>query len=409
MRVLSVFILLISTNTYTKTLKISSKERNNFLKNIVLTYPLQNHPLHKARDFYAPTISEIQKGPQINILATQNKIIYCRYNQRDNNGSNPKFRCWLTNVRGQFIDKNNYIIDEKSKDKIELKIKYRKQHKPNIKTEKDMYTEVFATHLLWSLGFYSDIVFPTQKVVCFDCPKNPFRNKKPHLGNREEFDHASFELRFPEKSLSYKGHKGWTFMEINKLKKDHRLSPQTHIHFDALAALMGILVHSSNSRHQQRMSCSLHNIDEKNFCTLANGFVQDLGSILGSQHPLLGFSKTKATLEKWKQSPLWRDRSRCKLNLLFKGKFLSYTRITISEEGKQFLLHRLNQITADPIWHDERLKTLFTKAKFHLVDHDLIQNNPKLGSNELTMLWVNAFKDKVNDLENSSCRSISNL
>lgn len=382
MKIIILYFIINGLTAYSKPTKVTWKERNHLLRNIEFsnTSSLENH---NAANYYP--------------------IIYCRYKKRYNRGSNPKFRCWLTNPSGELIDIDNNIISEESPNKVELKVKYRRQKRSIFHSKKDMYTEVFGAQLLRTLGFNINSKNSSRKVVCYQCPQDPFRNKKEKKRQITEFIEASFEIMTKQNTLAYKHHKGWSFKEVNALKEKKLLHKKTRIHFEALSALMAIIVHSSNRRHQQRIICKeSYLIDGR--CFKAQAYVRDIGSILGAQYQWVSISKSKANLEQWRKYPVWKDRIGCTLNLLFSGTNLSHTRINISEDGKNYLLNKIYEITNNPRTGDERLFEMFENAKIYKADHKLRKKSLNLSDKEITKMWVESFKAKVAKLAQRRCK-----
>ena len=116
-RLIFVFFLT-SSSLWGLSLKVSEVKRNHFLKKIYFNktpFPYPNNPhLHYPyddKDLNQLTPSELNK--------ISSHTIHCQYLKRKNNGTNPKFRCWLTNRKGQLINGQNQIISPNSSEKIE--------------------------------------------------------------------------------------------------------------------------------------------------------------------------------------------------------------------------------------------------------------------------------------------------
>ena len=251
-----------------------------------------------------------------------------------------------------------------------------------------MYTEVFASRLLWALGFVADRVYPTKEVVCFDCPVDPFSRPEVDFGSKISFPDASVEYPYSKIKVISESRIGWSFQEINRLRKGGHLSRKTRIEFEALVALMAILVHSSNLTNQQKM------ILEQKDSLKAKGYVHDLGSTLGSQYRFIGFSYSKSNLQDWRSFPLWEKESKCLFSLKFHDKSYFFSeKIRITESGKEFLVSRLKSLVADPQLGDKRLRYLFSVAKFMGADPKVISIDE----------WVEVFKEKVKSLQRGRC------
>lgn len=91
---------------------------------------------------------------------------------------------------------------------------------------------------------------------------------------------------------------------------------------------------------------------------------------------------------------MWSKNGACKLDLRLGDRYLMSTKAQISEEGRQFILKRLQMLTDDPEYGDGRLRALFTLSRFHLADENLHGS-----SDHAIEEWVQAFKDKVSEIE----------
>lgn len=378
--------------------------KESFSKKELLSRVRFLDPLQNQSHFSAPTLESIEKGipnPYGDVLSNK---VYCRYYKRKSGGHNPKFACHVTNSFGKYINKFGQVISKYSDEKISLKVKYKKLRKPNTAQEKDMYTETFGSHFLWALGFPSDPTYITDELVCFDCSLDPFTDKDPVMGTQISFKHASYQFKYPGKTAS----KSLSLYDLSKRRGRGYMTEPQAIEFDAWIVLMNLLVHSSNRSHQQKIHC--FNNDPN--CENPVAYINDIGSIFGSQYSFYTLSKDKGKIESWIKFPVWRDESKCKMNLLLggNGRVAYFTRAYVSEEGKQLALKRLKLLIDDPETKDLKLMALFKKAKFQYADYALYKFRTLTGASryddEIFNLWVTAFKTRVKEIENVSCPSI---
>ena len=148
-----IIISLSSAKTWGKQELVSKQDRNTYLQQMNFMEP---------GEFKQKSLAEIRNGPPDGLKLEEDETVYCRYKPRHNNGSNPKFRCLLTDLNNALINKEK---NHKVKKPLELKVKYTRPKNSNPQKERDMYTEVFAARLLWSLGFLADRAYPVEKLV----------------------------------------------------------------------------------------------------------------------------------------------------------------------------------------------------------------------------------------------------
>ncbi|MBI2603173.1 MAG: hypothetical protein HYW48_08960 [Deltaproteobacteria bacterium] len=367
-------------------------ERGEALQRAHFTDPLQNGAM--------PGIAEMKEGPASGLnVKLEGQKVYCRYKKRPNGGHNPKFRCYLSNAQGYYLDKRGKVISSDSPDKVELKVKYKQKDNPNEGQEKDIYTQVFASRLMWTLGFPSDRVYSTEQVTCFDCSDNPFYKTEVEEGHVAHFPDAAIQIKYPGKNLF--GEEAWSFLELKTLRNSNRWTNEQKTEFDALALLMSFLVHSSNLAHQQALKCVQ---GKKEKCPRPLAYVRDNGSVLGAQLPLAIFSFSKGDLKDWSDFPVFKDQVTCHLKLHFGHRFHAhYTSLNVSEEGRLFLLDKFKGIIDDPALGDLRLRTLFELAKFAKADTKLAKRYGFLTDEQIIDMWVSAFKQKVREIESARC------
>src|SRR5687767_10041474 len=119
----------------------------------------------------------------------------------------------------------------------------------------EVYAEVAATRLFWSLGFKADRMYPT-RVTCQGCPTDPFAASKAdwHMGKPGEvgryvFDPAAVQRSLPGSAIETDGFEGWAWPELDKTHPGTGGAPRAHV--DALKLLAVFVQHSDTKPEQQ--------------------------------------------------------------------------------------------------------------------------------------------------------------
>jgi len=276
------------------------------------------------------------------------QFIECRYvKQHKVNGSNPKFKCQLPSGK-------------------KLKVKYH----PKDKINPEVYTESFATKLLWALGFGADRVYLVKELLCHGCPENPFKGK----GTEKDrvYQNVSIEFKLGKK-IESKEDEGWNWAELKwyASSKTGLAKNEIKSHVDALRLLAAVLNHYDNKPENQRIVCPPGTRNQLGQCLAPHMIIQDVGTILGNPlpialgvtDPLLPRAKTRLHLDSWQASPVWLDEFHCVAHLnagltgrdrnRFPGFVVNAGGLyhpTISERGRAFLAERLSQLSQQQIF-----------------------------------------------------------
>lgn len=392
-------LALTSSALWAKKERVSRRQRGKYLSRVSFVDRSAPNILSAGTDLLK-LVADGPSYPKAVITQIQNQEVTCRFKPEREGDTNPKFHCWLTDARGRYFDASGEAHDWlDKKDRIKLKVKYRQLQNPDLDLERDMYTEVFASHLLWLLGFGADRVYPTQAVNCLNCPENPFEDRSEDFGKTRRFVDAAVEFKFPGTKVYSRFHQGWAFPEIVDYR--HEWTKETRMHFDALVLLMGILVHSSNRESQQRLVCP--GKDDLSLCQ-PYAIVHDLGSVLGSQKKILALSHSKADHESWQDFPLWADEEECEVALQFARKTVFGDRLLVAEEGRLYLLERLRHLLDHPTLGSEPLRRLLAKSKFEKADQLLIERLGESDPDRYYQVWIDAFRNKVEELASRTCR-----
>lgn len=260
--------------------------------------------------------------------------ISCRFVPEPAGGSTPKFYCAL-----------------ESGDTV--KVKYGPGNA-------ELFAEVVSTRLLAALGFGADRMYAIERVRCFGCPPLPFQALRCHERTglvracfafaRPRapviFEPAVIERRLDGRKIQAVDNQGWAWYELARI--DESRGGSTRREVDALRLMAVILAHWDNKAENQRLVCLPGADAPDGGCARPFAIMQDLGATFGP---------TKLDLPNWEGTPVWADRHACRVSmerLPFAG--ATFPETQISEEGRQFLLGLLDQLTA------QQLRELFASA-----------------------------------------------
>ena len=296
----------------------------------------------------------------------------CRLVTSELSGTTPKFECAFAN--GETV-----------------KVKY--GH------DAEIHGEAAATALLRLLGYASDVVTLVPRLRCYGCPRHPF--VATHLRRsfhvpfvREEvedgftdFEWVSVEHKFPAPAIETDAVSGWEWREL-----DHSGAPRAEV--DAFRLLAVFLAHWDNKSSNQRLVClddtargkslSRRRPQSEGGCTRPLAMIQDLGA---------SFGPPKVNLARWRDLPVWHDRTSCMLSmraLPYEG--ATFEDVRVSEAGRALAAERLGAI------RDEQIERLFADARFPQF---------QAGTDEERDLkaWTAAFRDRVRQIAEARCPS----
>jgi hypothetical protein len=120
--------------------------------------------------------------------------------------------------------------------------------------------------------------------------------------------------------------------------------------------------------------------------------INDLGLTFGRANALNSGGDASVNFERWTKTPVWRDGERCTGNLE-KSVTGTLDRPVISEAGRAFLADLLMQLS------DAQLHDLFDVAQFPLRSIGVKPDKPMITTDQ----WVEAFKQKRDEIVNRSC------
>jgi hypothetical protein len=304
---------------------------------------------------------DIAAGPQDKKGFARNSTVSCKYVDHKSRGHSPKFSCEI----------------EPDDD---LKVKYGQ-------TNGEVYGEVAATRLLWALGFGADHMYPV-KVECHDCPSDPARDTRERLPE-VRFNPATIERKMPGKEMESFPDSGWSWRELDLVNESAGGAPRAHR--DALKLLAVLMQHTDTKPSQQRLVCLSPHLEDGQ-CAEPFMMINDLGLTFGSANALNSRGAASVNFERWAKTPVWEHGERCVGNLE-KSVTGTLDRPVISEMGRAFLADLLMQLS------DAQLHDLFDVARFPLRSLGVQPDKPMLTTDQ----WVQAFKQKRDDIVNRSC------
>jgi hypothetical protein len=295
--------------------------------------------------------------------------VSCEYfPKKQINGNTPKFWCEL-------------------KPGDEVKVKYGEDNG-------EVYGEVAATRLLWALGFGADEEYPVV-VTCRGCSSNPFKNREKTSG-QTRFDPAALERPMPGDAMEYSTDSGWSWVDLNSV--DTSLGGAPLAHRDALKLLAVFIQHTDSKPAQQRLVCL-----DKVLAKATDKMTDQSTSDARCEHPFmmlndigLTFGKANAfnrnqpgsvNLKAWAEMKVWKDERGCVGNLP-KSMTGTLENPRISEGGRKFLADLLNQLS------DQQIRDLFEVSR--------VTRREKTSTIDG---WVNAFKQKRDEVSNRVCTS----
>lgn len=288
----------------------------------------------------------------------------CRFVPSEPSGTTPKFDCVFAN--GPTV-----------------KVKYGR--------DAEIHGEAAATALLRMLGYAADTVTIVPRLRCYGCPRHPF--VAAHLRRTflmpllfaeipegfTDFEWVSVEQRFPAPSIETDVVVGWDWRELDQVD-----APRAEV--DAFRLLAVFLAHWDNKSQNQRLVCLDQAPAEAGDggCQQPLAMIQDLGA---------SFGPPKVNLARWRDLPVWHDRTRCTLSmraLPFEG--ATFEDVRVSESGRMLAAERLGAITV------QQIERLFADARFP-------QFQAGTADERDLKAWTAAFRDRVRQIADARCTS----
>jgi hypothetical protein len=236
-------------------------------------------------------------------------------------------------------------------------------------------------------------MYVVQQVRCAGCPRFPFRAlrcmastglKWPcfpagvDLEQARTFDPVVIERRLDGRRLEGFPDQGWAWYELDLIDPARGGSSRAEV--DAMKLLAVFLAHWDNKAENQRLICPPGADLPDDGCARPVAMMQDVGATFGP---------AKLDIRNWRGSPIWADARACRVSmehLPWGGG--TFPEQQISEEGRQFLLGLLEQLS--PL----QLELLFTASR--VVDYEGIAAASRNAS-----AWAGVFLDKVRQIRDA--------
>ena len=364
------------------------------------------------------TADDLYRGDMNNRGFLPDEKLYCRFTFHRKSGSSPKFRCYLTDSNYKYYakdrnivssatitDKEGHLIDyyghriyDEDNEKALKADKVRIKYTTGKTRHREVFTEIAATRIFWSLGLYHDSMYPV-KVKCLGCSHDPHKERQKYATNSiQGFYPASAERKLPGKEIEIRNNQGWSKRELKK--KYHNSGESTKIEIEAFVLATNLFNYHNPLWFQNRITCLKGHYNKlTGVCDKPVLYIQDLGSTFGSDEL---FVNPRGDYSKWQDKGIFKDRSSCKVRGNF-GK-IKY----ISEEARSFLMQRLNALTED------KVRAIFDAAHFELVDEELREEvskqYPNLRGPELDRMvinkWVYTFMDRIKEIDSVRCPNL---
>jgi hypothetical protein len=260
--------------------------------------------------------------------------------------------------------------------------------------DSEIHSEAAATALLGLLGYAADSVTIVPRLRCYGCPRHPFvamhlRRTFPFLLAREpigngftDFEWVSVERKFPAPAIETETLSGWEWRDLDRVD-----APRDEV--DAFRVLAAFLAHWDNKAQNQRLVCldrvrltTDTTVRDAGACRRPLAMIQDLGA---------SFGPPKVNLARWRDLPVWHDRTTCTLSmraLPFEG--ATFEDVQISEAGRALAAERLATIS------DARIERLFADARFP-------QFQAGTPDERDLKAWTQAFKSRVRQIADARC------
>jgi len=316
------------------------------------------------------------------------------------NGNTPKFSCTITRVTDAGGAVQTLVADM---DEEAVKVKFGASNR-------EVYAEVVSTRLLWALGYYADSWFPV-RVICEGCPENP--ESGSGVRGTRRFEQATIVRKLDGRKMYEVGHEeeGWSWKELETA------NGRPSYERDGLKLIGAFIQHSDNKPEQQRLVCDGVTVDQSTnpfttTCDESKMVVQDVGATLGGGGWFTRETSAKMNLDEWSAKKLWNKAGNaatseaevpaCEAQL--RKSFSATDGLSdpiISEEGRRFaagLMCQLGDTQIDDLFKVARVSEM---PEYHNGDGSF-----KPGRDEASIVkqWVDAFKQKREDLAGARCR-----
>ena len=264
----------------------------------------------------------------------------------------------------------------------------------------ELHAEVAATRLLSALGFGADRMYVVRRIRCAGCPAFPFQSlrcladtgaeracfpRAVDYTRAADFEHVVLERRLDGRTIESTPGQGWAWYELDQVDAGAGGAPRAHL--DALRLLAVFIGHWDNKAENQRLICLPGGDRPGGGCSRPFAIVQDLGA---------SFGPVKLDLPNWRSTGVWTDPRACRVSMAALpwggGTFPDRQ---LSEEGRRFLLERLEQFS------ESQIRDLFDAARVELSE-SITAEGRQSGA------WAAAFMQKVKQIRDAGpCPSVT--
>ncbi|WP_157684617.1 hypothetical protein [Bdellovibrio bacteriovorus] len=329
-------------------------------------------PAWISKDFSFSADLDVLKGPppepeDMNLLK---RPVTCEVNERSMEkklgGRTRKFNCELPQEKKSLI-----------------KVKYRFKNG-------EISGELFGTRLLWALGFAADRMFFIDKLDCFGCTEDPFKDYRidpTSKTNPRSFELVAVERKFEGKEIKVKKlfgeYEGWSFGELMRfLPETPGSKARALVEREALRLLAIFLMHGDNKDDNQSLICLGKTNDQGGCSGETVLMIHDLGATFGKGYDPQEASKTN--LQDWSNSPIWENPKRC-IATMGPSHTSDLERTVIKEQGRVFLAKLLRGFVQGDAGK-ERVRDLFRSGRGDLRSASIEE-------------WTEVFLRKVDEIE----------
>jgi hypothetical protein len=254
----------------------------------------------------------------------------------------------------------------------------------------ELHAEVVTTRLLAALGFGADRMYFVKRIRCAGCSAFPFHSlaclaetglergcfpRGIDYSRPTDFEFAVIERRLDARPIESSADEGWAWFELDRV--DARAGGAARAHVDGLKLLAALIAHWDNKAANQRLVCLPGGDAPDGGCTRPLAMMQDLGA---------SFGPMKLDLHNWRSFPVWADPRACRVSmekLPWGGG--TFPEQQISEEGRQFLLKLLEQLSV------QQIEDLFRGARIEWAETITADGRQPAA-------WAAAFQDKVRQI-----------
>ncbi len=315
-----------------KVKNVTAADRASYLKNITL------------RDAKASIRSKnLFLGPESKDGFKHDELVTCTFVEPEEayegTGKTEKFECTLPSGE-------------------EVKVKYARVGNDEF-NNKEVFSEVLGTRILWGLGYHADRVYPVQ-VKCLGCPDEPweyvrtYRTGQPKSGRRSEqfYRYAAIERKFDAEKIEEqdKPNQGIHFAEFVPGERADKAE------IDAFKLLAAFIKHGDNKADNQRLVCMKGGITFGGKCSDPAAMIQDTGATFGGTDSSVHYKK-KMSYSGWADSLVWKNLEKCQASLVQPYSVSTMTDPVVSEEGRALLASLLSQLS------NEQLMQAFKAAR----------------------------------------------